>query len=68
MKPDLKETSNRISLKEKISELELELMQKNMQIARLEDELERSRLKNMEMTRLGEVAEKAKTKKGKGKK
>ena len=50
-------------------ELELELGGKNIQIARLEDELEKSRLKNMEIARLEEVAEKAKAeKRGKGKK
>ena len=50
-------------------DLELKLHGKDMRIARLEDELEKSRLKNMEMARLGEVAEKAKSeKRGKGKK
>lgn len=46
--------------KKKNLKLELELGEKNIQIARLEDELEKSRLKNMKIECLGEVAEKAK--------
>lgn len=50
-------------------DLELKLHRKDMEIARLEDELEKSRLKNIEIARLGEVSEKSKSeKRGKGKK
>ena len=64
-----KQLIEREEFKEKNLELELELGEKNIQIARLEDELEKSRLKSMEIACLGEVAEKAKAeKRGKGKK